>query len=198
MLNPTQFREVFAKAVPYSGYLELCKPHERAGWDAATARVQLRPEHIEVVKSFERRLNVLCISGTWCGDCVQQCPIFNRMALAHPADAGRADSAGIDLRFLERDTNLDVADHFKICGGHRVPVVIFLNEDFDFVGVYGDRTATRYRSLVKKHVGASCPTPWAVEPADETEGVIVDWLREFERAACLLRLSGKLRQKHGD
>jgi hypothetical protein len=35
-------------------------------------------------------------------------------------------------------------------------------------------------------------------PEDEVRATLADWLNEFERVALLLRLSGKLRSKHGD
>jgi epoxyqueuosine reductase QueG len=62
-------------------------------------------------------MNVLCMTGAFCGDCVRQCPIMLRIAEA---------SSVIDLRFLDRDTNPDLSERLKILGGSRIPVVVFL------------------------------------------------------------------------
>jgi hypothetical protein len=35
-------------------------------------------------------------------------------------------------------------------------------------------------------------------PADAIAAVVTDWLDQFERAQLILRLSGRLRQLHGD
>jgi hypothetical protein len=40
--------------------------------------------------------------------------------------------------------------------------------------------------------------PGVALPADEGAETLQEWLNEFERVQLLLRLSGRLRQKHGD
>jgi len=194
MLTPERLKAYFAKAEPFGAYVAHAKPHERGGWDAMVARTKISAEQRGLIGRFERRMNVLCISGTWCGDCVQQVPILHRIAEALPVQGG----VGIDLRFLERDTNTDLADAVKICGGRRVPTAIFMNEDFDFVSVLGDRTLSRYRAIAASTLGPACPMPGAVLPEDQLAATTQDWVNEFERVALLLRLSAKLRERHGD
>lgn len=199
MLSPDVYRAAFAQGLGFDAYLAGAKPSELPGWRAAMDRTTLSAAQTSLVASFTRRLNVLCISGSWCGDCVQQGPILARIAAALPVAPGAGPQApGIDLRWLERDAHLAFADHFKICGGHRVPTVIFLNEDFDFVALAGDRTLSRYRAVAARALGPSCPLPGAPVPEGELAATITDWLNEFERVALLLRLSAKLRQRHAD
>jgi hypothetical protein len=201
--TPQQYREMFAQAKPFDAYVASAKPHEVGGWRAFTDRVALSDAQRALIRGFQRRINVLCISGSWCGDCVQQCPLLFRIAEAFPApsaapDATNPDTPGIDLRFIERDEHPRWVEPFKICSGARVPVALFLNEDFDFVSMAGDRPLARYRALAAKQLGPSCPLPGAPVPEDEVRATLADWLNEFERVALLLRLSGKLRSKHGD
>ncbi|MCA9311072.1 MAG: thioredoxin family protein, partial [Phycisphaerales bacterium] len=127
--------------------------------------------------------------GIWCGDCVQQGPLIQRIADASPL---------IEVRWLDRDEHEDLASSVMICGGLRVPVVLFLAEDFEPVSVYGDRSLTRYRAIAARQLGAACTLPGAPLDSDELHGTLQDWLNEFERVALLLRLSTRLRQKHGD
>jgi hypothetical protein len=138
------------------------------------------------------------VSGTWCGDCVQQCPILARIAEASPAQAGSDTSVGVDVRFIDRDVEAEFVKPFTICGGQRVPTAIWLNEDFEFLSLLGDRTLTRYRGMAARQLGPSCPLPGAPLPADEKDAVIAEWLGECERAALMCRLSPRLRQKHND
>jgi len=197
MHSPDAFRAVFAQAKPFAAYLQTCKVSERPNWDKVYAQVHLTADQQGVLRSFQRRVNALVISGTWCGDCVQQCPIFARFAEAFPAQ-GQSDTPGVDVRFIDRDEHAAFVAPFKICSGQRVPTVLWLNEDFDFISMLGDRTISRYRAMAKAQLGPSCPMPGAALPADQLTATINDWLAEFERVALICRLSGKLRQKHGD
>jgi hypothetical protein len=104
----------------------------------------------------------------------------------------------IALRFFDRDVHPDLAAELKLCGGARVPVVVFVSEDGHEVGRYGDRTLSKYRALVAKLDGASCPTGLVLPDQSATDAVLQDWLNEFERAQWILRTSARLRQVHGD
>lgn len=190
MLDTTTLRDHFARARAYPDYLAAAKPTERDNFAAFHARVHLTSEQSTLIKSFTRRINVLCLSGSWCGDCVQQCPFLDHIARANPA--------AISLRFLERDAEPALAERLRICGGNRVPVTLFLNEDHDFVSLFGDRTLARYRAIAARQLGPSCPLPGAPVPADEIAATLQDFVNEFERVHLLVRLSAKLRQRHND
>ncbi len=162
---------------------------QRRRWDAVYSQVTLSDEQAALLRGFRRRMLVPVLAGTWCGDCVQQCPIFARIGEAN---------ALIELRFFDRDTHPDMADAARICGGRRVPTVIFLSEEGAFCGLLGDRTLTKYRELSAGLDGAACPTGLVGPNSTTLAGVIQDWLNEFERVQIMLRLSPRLREKHGD
>ena len=180
----------FAAALPYEAYLDRhATAEQRARWDASHARVALTPEQERLLAGFIRRMPVLVLSGAWCGDCVNQCPIFARFA---------AVAEAIDLRFLDRDARPDIAAHLKVCGGQRVPVAAFFSEDFTPVVFYGDRTLSAYRAAAAAEFGAACPTGLVPPPATALAATTADWLAEFERVQLILRLSGRLRELHGE
>jgi len=180
----------FDAALPYHDFLARhATPDQRSRWDAFHGRVSLAPAHIKVLASFVRRMPVLVLAGAWCGDCVNQCPIFAHFAAAAPS---------IDLRFLDRDARPDIATHLKVCGGQRVPVAAFFSEDFTPVLFYGDRTLAAYRAAAAAQFGDSCASGAAPPPADQIAAVTSDWLDQFERVHLILRLSARLRQLHGD
>ena len=93
---------------------------------------------------------------------------------------------------------MDLQEQVKVCGGNRVPVVIFAAEDFELVGYAGDKLLSRYRIAAKQALGANCPLPGAPVPQEELDAELQDWIDEFERVHLLLRLSGRLRKKHDD
>ena len=198
MLSPQLLRSKFEAGLSFADYVASGTPDQQATWKATHARVALSAAQRTLVASFNRRVNVLVSSGLWCGDCAHQCPMLARIEEAHPAAAGSESSSGIRLRFLNRDAHLDLADQVRICGGHRVPTVIFFSEDFEFVSLLGDKTLSRLRAKAAKALGASCPLPGADLPADELSSTLQEWIDEHERVHLTLRLSTRLRTLHGD
>lgn len=176
--------------LPYAEFLARHGTDEqRRRWDAVHGQTRLTSEQTQLLRSFRRQMLVPVLAGTWCGDCVQQGPILDHIAAANPL---------IEIRFFDRDTHADMADAVRICGGRRVPTVVFLSEEGVFCGLLGDRTLTKYRELITTLDGAACPTG-LVGPNSATQtGVIQDWIGEFERVQAMLRLSPRLREKHGD
>ena len=84
------------------------------------------------------------------------------------------------------------------CGDQRVPVAAFLSEDFTPVLYYGDRTLSAYRAAAAAQLGAGCATGIVPPPAEQLAAVTAEWLGQFERVQLILRLSGRLRQLHGE
>jgi len=180
----------FAKALPYADFLAAhATPDQRARWDAVHQRVVLTAAQRHLLGSFVRRMPVLVLTGAWCGDCVNQCPIFARFAEAAPV---------IEPRFLDRDALPDIAAHLKVCGGQRVPVAAFFSEDFAPVLFFGDRTISAYRAAAASQLGASCSSGVAPPAPDALSATTADWLEQVERVQIILRLSARLREKHGD
>jgi hypothetical protein len=186
----TCWADVFADALPYSSFLDRhATSAQRSRWDAMHARFRLLPTQHDLLGSFVRLMPVLSLAGAWCGDCINQCPVFDHFARA---------CTQINLRFLDRDAIPLLCEELSINGGHRVPVVVFLSEDWFEVSRYGDRTLSIYRRLAVNQLGDSCATG-IVPPADDAvSAVTCEWLAEFERAQLMLRLSPRLRSKHGD
>lgn len=161
----------------------------RQRWAAVHQEVQLSDDQRRLLAGFEREMKVLVSAGTWCGDCVNQCPIFDHFAAATP---------NIKLWFFDRDEHAEFADQVATCGGHRVPSVLFLSEDNHVCGRYGDRTLATYRHMARTQLGPSCPTGIGAVDRTLLAEVTQEWLNEFERIQLMLRLSSRLREKHGD
>ena len=50
-------------------------------------------------------MQVLVMAGAWCGDCVNQCPIFERFA---------EQTERIQVRYFDRDDNPDLAMRYNV------------------------------------------------------------------------------------
>jgi len=184
------WEQKFAEGLSYDEFLAEYGDSGHGGrWQAVLDSVELTAPQLELLRSFKREMKVLCLAGVWCGDCVNQCPIFERIALA---------SGNIHLRFLDRDDHPDLQEALMVNAGKRVPVLVFISEDFHEVARYGDRTLSRYRGLAVQNLGPACPTGIVPPSQDSLATTTQDWLDEFERAQLILRLSSRLRQKHED
>jgi hypothetical protein len=162
---------------------------QKQRWNAVHDQVALTAAQRNLLSSFTRQMNVLCLAGAWCGDCINQCPILDRFAAAAPA---------ISVRYLDRDEHAEVQSELQVNGGNRVPVVVFLSEDGLEAARFGERTLSKYRQMMRDQAGPSCPTGIIVSGDPLLVQVTQDWLNEFERVQWLLRLSPRLRQLHGD
>jgi len=189
-MNAEYLKQKHEAGLGYADYLASGNAQQQADWQAIGDQASLTESQTALLGSFTRKVNVIAMSGVWCGDCVQQGPLIQKIAEGSPG--------AIDLRWLDRDAHMDLQEQVAINAGHRVPVLIFCAEDYEFVGWYGDRTLSRYRAMAAKQLGGACPMPGAPVPQDELDATLADWLEQFERVHLLLRLSGRLRQIHGD
>lgn len=180
----------FHAGLPYAEFLaRYANAVQEQRWRQVFDEVKLTDAQRELLASFTRSMNVLCLAGAWCGDCISQCPIFEQFAAAAPV---------IQVRFLDRDEHADVQRELQINGGDRIPVVVIFSEDGLEVARYGERTLSKYRQMIRAQTGAACPTGLLVKGDSHLDAVTQDWLNEFERVQWILRLSPRLRQLHGD
>ena len=189
-MNASFLAAKFQAALPYDRYIQTGTDEQRRRWGQVYDAARLTPAQAGLVAGFPREMKVLVVSGIWCGDCVQQCPLLQRIAEANPAR--------VVVRLLDRDEHRDLSGQVRLNAGDRVPVALFLAEDGELCGVYGDRTLNRYRALAVRQLGPACPTGITAPDQGELEATLQDWLNEFERIQLMLRLSARLRQKHGD
>jgi thiol-disulfide isomerase/thioredoxin len=180
----------FSAALDYAAYLQTGNESQRQRWKQIHDAASLTEPQKSLLGGFVREMNLLIVSGIWCGDCVQQCPLVARIAEANPAK--------IHLRLVDRDAHRDLADQVQVNGGDRVPVMLLLAEDFEFCALAGDRTLNRYRAIAKRQLGPACPTGIVAPDRDEVAATLADWLGEIERVQLMLRLSPRLREAHGD
>ena len=189
-MSPEFLSAKFAHAHVYEQYVRAGTGEQQRRWKEALDASVLSQQQRALIAGFVREMKVLVVSGIWCGDCIIQCPLLQRIA-----DANRSK---INLRFLERDDHLDLAEQLKLNAGLRVPVAIFMAEDFEFCGAFGERTLSRYRAMAVARLGPACPTGIVPPGTSELAATMQEWVNEFERIQLMLRLSPRLREKHGD
>jgi len=190
VISPSHFADRFASALPYNRYVQTGSEEQQRRWSQVYDAARLTDTQRQLLAGFVREMKVLIFSGIWCGDCVQQCPLVQRIAEVNPGK--------IDLRFVERPKESELIPELRINGGSRVPFVIFLSEDNEWCATAGDRTVHRYRALAHSRLGSFCPTGIVAPEKDELAATLGDWLNEVERVQLMLRLTPRLRQKYQD
>ncbi|MDR5710299.1 MAG: thioredoxin family protein, partial [Armatimonadota bacterium] len=99
MRGRVDWRARFREALPYHAFLDRYGTEaHRERWQRVYEAVTLTGEQRALLRGFQRDMKLLVLAGTWCGDCVNQCPILQRFAEVTPR---------IDLRFLDRDEHPD-------------------------------------------------------------------------------------------
>jgi len=176
-------------ASEYEAYLQDSDPEKVPRWKDSEGRIpELTAEQLERLQGYDRELNVLFYCGVWCGDCSRQGPMLKKIA----------DACGdkVSVRFIERDASEELQDELRILGALRVPMVVFLSEDFWEVGRFGERTLSVYRSKAAREIGRGADAGILVPNARGRE--LAEWVDIFERVLIMLRLSPPLRRRHGD
>ncbi len=190
MIDASYIAGRFASALPYENYFRTGNDEQQRRWNQVYKAARLTDVQRQLVAGFVRNMKILVFSGVWCGDCIEQCPLIQRIAEANPAK--------IDLRFIERPRDGELIPELRINGGNRVPVVLFLSEDEQWCATAGDRTVHRYRAIAVRKLGAHCPTGIVPPDKEELQATLGDWLNEVERVQLMLRLTPRLREKYQD
>ena len=190
--NRSEFwRSAFERALVYDAYLLSTEPDKAERWRVMGGRIPpLTAEQADRLRGYGREMKVLVLSGAWCGDCVRQGPMLERIA----STCGPM----VELRLIDRDVAPEIRDEMRILGAARVPAVVFLSEDYFEIGRFGDRLLTVYRSKAAREIGPACATGIVAPPPEELAAELAEWVDIFERMLLMLRLAPMLRERHGD
>ena len=187
--NQGEYKRVFHEALDFEKYVASGSDAQQQRWRDYCTRIELATNQRTVLYGFVRELNILVLSGIWCGDCARQGPMLAAIA---------AECPKLNLRFVENEAYPELRDQLRIHGAARVPVVLTLSEDFFELNRLGDRTLAAYRRKAANELGPACDAGIVPPSKDELALEIDDWVRHFERLHLMVRLSPFLRKRHGD
>lgn len=183
------WKKYWNQAQSLDEFIENTKPNEKEQWNDRKNRVpDLEADQMDRLQGYNRELNVLMYSGGYCGDCSRQAPMLQKMA----------DVAGekVNFRVIEREGLIELQDELRVLGALRVPVVVFLTEDYWEVGRFGERLLSVYRSKAAREIGRGRDQGVLSPKALKRE--TSEWLDIFERMLIMVRLAPPLRRRHND
>ena len=140
------WKKHFEIAKDLDSYLKEGDSSHNSRWlDAIERTPNLIDQDKGRIQGYNRILNILVYSGIWCGDCVRQVPMIQKIA----------DAAGelVNLKIIEREESPELMEELRLVGSHRVPVTVFLSEDFWEIGRMSDRTLSVYRAKASRDIG---------------------------------------------
>ena len=183
------WRKYWEEAKSYDHYLAEHDASLTKRWFETMNRLpELEPEQVKNLEGYNRELNMLMYSGVWCGDCSRQGPMLKKIKDAIGKDA--------NLRLIDREGREELQNELRIVGAIRVPMIVFLSEDFWELGRFGDRMLTVYRAKASREIGrefnAGILSPRSL--MDEMS----EWVNIVERMQIMLRLSPPLRRRYND
>lgn len=193
LMTSSNLKSEFDRGKVFDAFVKSMSLNEQPQWRERYGRLELSGSQQALVDSFARSMNILCLTGPWCGDCALQGAAFARIA--------DASNSKIRLRFIPRDEHaMELISCNRINGGERVPLTWLMAEDFEPCARVGDRTLSRYRSMARKALGddPARSNVWTPPPSDPVREVLQEVLDEIERVQLMLRLSPRLREKYGD
>jgi hypothetical protein len=179
----------FEKALPFDQFVASGAVAHQERWMGYAEKVSLSAIQRGTAGEFKRRMYILVLAGTWCGDCARQCPMIEAI--------GKASSA-LEVRYLDNQADSQLRDELRIHGAARVPVAVTLSEDFFEVGRSLDRTLAAYNRKAKTELGDACDAGIVAPSAEELAAELGEWFQHFERQQLLLRVSPFLRKRHSD
>ncbi len=132
--------EWFEKGLTADEYISSMKTNKE-GMVVIYERFSLEEEFnakLEVIK--QKNLRAIVLTEDWCGDAMLNNPVLLRIA----------ESAGMEVRFVLRDQNLELMDQYLTNGTSRaIPIFIFIDEEGNEAGVWGPR-APEVQAFVDK------------------------------------------------
>ena len=79
-MNASYLAEQFEAALPYDRYVRTGTEEQQRRWGQVYDSAHLTDPQRQLLGGFVRDMKILVVSGVWCGDCVQQCPLLRRCA----------------------------------------------------------------------------------------------------------------------
>lgn len=142
MLNPNIIEEI---GVSYDDYLKDMNDKYRQGWIDKYDKIEITPAQREILASPSREMNIVVFAAGWCPDCKAACPILKIMEDL---------SNYIDLTLIDKDQHSDKMKDYHTNGGPRIPLVLFMNDEFEELDRWVERSKFGYQLLLEAKLQA--------------------------------------------
>jgi hypothetical protein len=174
-------REQFESGMTYDAYkTQMTRNREQV--EQNEKDLKLKSEDVDALRGLPKPVNVLALAEDWCGDVVANLPVLGKLA--------EASGGKLNVRVLLRDQEpgSQVMDEHLNRGQFKsIPTVIFLDGDFNELGVWIERpeSVTKLREEKRQALYAAHPE-WG-DPSKPIAELPEDVRTQVQQASAALR-----------
>jgi hypothetical protein len=191
MNRQENFLKIFNAGISYDRYVELTlneKVKDRMENHRQVAAELVSNLSSDKLNQLNRKLKVLCIAENWCGDCTNAVPVIAE--LAQVVDNWEFVIAP-KTPFEE-----DFPMFYATAGRHKIPVIIFADEDGDEISRWVERPTRSYRLLAelqsqklpKEQYMAKYKSMPELKVPSLTEEILKELIGAADRATALIQI----------
>lgn len=124
----TTEQQYFENAITLESYMAQMESNKEKSYDIYEKfELPEDPEFIGLLK--EKQPHILVITEDWCGDAMMNNAILRKIA----------EAAGLKVKAVYRDQNLELMDKYLTNGGRSIPKYIILSKEGEVLGDWGPR-----------------------------------------------------------
>jgi hypothetical protein len=188
-LKSDLWKKGWDNAKNYDDFLSQAPIEHKQRWKESLERSPtLTVDQKSHLEGYNRVLRILLVGGSWCMDCSRSGPYLKLIS--------KTCGPKVEFKLIDRDMLPELRDELRLMGAPRVPVVLFISEDWFEAGRFSDRTLSVYRSKMAREVGSSKDRGILTPQARETE--LAEWVDIVERLLIMQRVAPSLRKKYND
>ncbi|MBM7580398.1 thioredoxin family protein [Jeotgalibacillus terrae] len=125
----TNLNEWFDKGLTAEAYKDQMESHKE-NMESVYEQFTLPEDETFFEKLKEQQLRAIVITEDWCGDAMMNNPVLLKLA----------ERSGMDVRFVLRDSNLELMDQYLTNGKSRaIPIFIFIDQNGKELAKWGPR-----------------------------------------------------------
>ena len=134
-------KERFQQGMTFQQYLDQMKTNNER-FLQYLREVKIRPEDRQALERFGKPLKIMVITEDWCGDALQNFPVFAKLVDGLP---------NVEMRVFLRDQHPDLMDQYLNQEIYRsIPVFVFFDEKMNELARFIERPPSVTEFLEKK------------------------------------------------
>jgi hypothetical protein len=174
-------REQFAAGMTYDAYkAQMTRNREQV--EQNEKDLQLTADDVAAFKGLPQTVNVMALAEDWCGDVVANLPVLGKLA----QEAGGKLNVRILLR--DQEPGSQVMDQYLNRGEFKsIPTLIFLDGDFNELGVWIERPASVTKLREEKRLALYAAHPEWGDPSKPIAELPEDIRTQVQQASGAMR-----------
>jgi hypothetical protein len=144
--------------------------------------LQLKPGDVQAFRDLPATVNVMALAEDWCGDVIANLPVLGRLA----QESNGKLNVRIHLRDQEPGSKI-MDEHLNRGEFKSIPTLVFLDGDFNEVGVWVERPASVTKLREEKRLALYTQHPEWGDPSKPIAELPEDVRTQVQQATAAMR-----------